>query len=293
MQDHSRRLLTLAVNSTAAYLIAYLFFYNFYSLAMASVGNALGFDAQITHIGVLVQPEDQTWYQYVRTHEGQHIIYTFASGSFACLLVGIFCKFLHFNIYKKKRGIAKLLLQWGFLHGWVFFFGGAAVGSIVKTSLGLVLYWLRVPEIGINIIAALCLFMVILIGFISTRTFLQMANSHSMVANHYMNRVWYIFAIAIVPWLIANGLMYVVRIPENHIFDLYMWLMMLILLIPTITFARAVKGITLPKDREELRYNWPVIIGALAFVVLYRVSLDTPIHFEGTKSGVIKPLEVH
>lgn len=271
MQDNREKLTIIAVNSTVIYLISFILFHFLFQFAtgFAAVGNDL--NAVVHYYGTDVLPGRAGW-------KKMPIIYTYITGPIFALFLAVVFKQLHFTRYKMRKGFMKLFMLWGFVHGMLFAIGSVIIGVIVKgpgSGIGVAFLWGRVPmglQWGMMGVSVMVL---VVLGFIVTKLFLQTSPTKDLIDLEYNSRPIYILCVAVIPWFVGSLLLFLINYPKYYGSNFLLWMLMVPVLIPIITFCKVNMRITLSKSRETLLVGWDYIIVCGIAILLFRLLLDS------------------
>ena len=169
---------------------------------------------------------------------------------------------------------------WGYLHGFNFFFGGLVIGIILGQGFGHAILWTYMPYAFMLIMAGLSLMVLIFFGFKSTVPFLQTSITKDLIERDSGERLKYIFAVALAPFIVGNAFIYLLKYPENSMLDISQWLTMIPILLPVLSFANYPKRVTLAKDHDFIPVHWRYVIVCIAILLVYRIGLSSEIRFE-------------
>jgi hypothetical protein len=189
------------LNSTMAFVIAYMFIIFLFSLATAMIGKLFGFDSNISFAGVKFDLGRHKW-------DRLNVLVIWSFGTiFTGLLGGLL--FYLFSQFKSRINLANLVFLWGS----VIAFSIVAAQSVLPclepgeqlacyTNLTVVFTWLSIP---LAILYVLSFFFVLFLAFFSiyaSKPFLAFSYSFSKVSKTDRKRKYY-FETVIIPYLLG------------------------------------------------------------------------------------------
>lgn len=255
----------IAANSTASYVLAFLFvFYlNHFAniLSSASFGYDLSFDWDI----IFYHIEPYEW-----THDSVQLIYS--AGPILILIVGLISLIGFYSLVEEPARI-KSFFMWLTLHAMNFFFGGLLIGNIFKKGIGHVFNWMYFTDTAKMIVA-----LIGFLGLLGTAYF--MAKPVAISANSYFNKLneknfpFFFTAQIIVPFIIGTLLYLLYFMPRLLFQETYSWISLGVLLI--IIFGRINYMETMYFDEDD-RYIEPskaILITAILVSIGLRLILN-------------------
>ena len=286
-----RKLLLLSINSTAIFILAYLVSYLMYQFAVMFMAAHFGINSILYYYEVLfpIGNNSPLWSQY------SIIVITF-SGPFLLLVLGI----LYYRVivpHEKVKGLLKLFFLWMALHCINYFFGGLIGGMITDQGFGYVVAWLFIPIVIKFLLSLISLFVLGLIGFTTTRYFLEASGSAYWVKKE--NKLKLLFYLCFIPWFIGSLFLFIIKIPntlpqhENiTVHDTIIYFSMIVMLSPIFFNEKAKVSITRKTGEmtRESGFNSRYLIILLVLLILFRLGLNYGLYYSLRISGTIYPL---
>jgi len=259
------------INSTVIFILAYVIVYLGYWLTEMLMASFYGLDSTLFYYDLEFNNYSPLWTRF-------NILVITGVPPFLSLGTGLL---LLRVIFKSKRfkSIQKLFILWWALHSISHFFGAFASGIVTAEGFGYVANWLYMNTAFKFMFSIIALFLLGLVGYYSKRHFLETSNSQSRITR--TNETSFIFAQALVPWIIGTAVLLVLRIPENfnYPYETLILLSMGFAVIPAF-FNKSVKPkLNLLKLREKYRISISFLLIMLVFVLFYRIMLDIGLHF--------------
>ncbi len=255
----------IATNSTACYVLAFLFvfyinhFVNIFTSGMFGYPVSFDWDIIFYHI------EPYQW-----THDSVKLIYS--AGPLLILLVGLISLIGFYSLIEETARI-KTFFLWLTLHALNFFFGGLLIGNVFKKGIGHVFNWMYFTDTSKMLVAMVGFF-----GLLATAFF--MAKPVAISANSYFKKLdeknfpFFFTAQIIVPF-IAGTLIYMAYFMPRILFqEAYSWISLGVLLV--IIFGRVNYMETLYFDEEDryIALSKIIVFTTLIIVVLMRLILS-------------------
>lgn len=189
------------INSTMAFVIAYMFIIFLFSFATGLIGKLFGFDSNISLAGVKFDLGRHKW-------EKLNVAVIWSFGTLVtALLGGLF--FYLFSQFKSRVNLANLVFLWGAVIAFSIFTAQGILPCLEPgetlacyTNLTVVHTWLGTPQ---TIIYILSFFFVLFLAFFSiyaSKPFLAFSYSFSKVSKTDRKRKYY-FETVIVPYLLG------------------------------------------------------------------------------------------
>jgi hypothetical protein len=263
-QTERAKLTFTAVNSTLAYVLAYLCAYVFYQLVTSSVAASLNIKSVVYYHKIDYRVAADFWNRF-------RVIYTFASGPVACLILGI----VGVRIYtylKKNDGYIRLFLLWLYLHAFNLFFGSYVAGVVTQSGFRYVTNYAQVPKKLEYVIAFFCVAAMFAFGYFATKQFLQMAPSQSLIQR--FSRRTFVLCVCILPWLVGSSLLTLFKRPNITPNELIVYLMIFTIVVPVLVVQRNFQEVNLVKRSKQLGISWGFLATTLIALVVFRYVFE-------------------
>ncbi len=258
----------IAVNSTAAYILAYLvIFYINHFIKIALAGN-FGYDIGFNWHNIIYYIEPHEW-----THDAVKLIYS--AGPILILVTGIISIVAFWALVEEPARI-KILAIWLALHAFNFFFGGLLIGNIFKQGVGHVFNWLYLTDTTKMIVA-----LIGFLGLLGTAYF--MSKPVALSANSYFNKLgetnfpFFITAQIIVPYIFGTMAYLAFFTPHIMFQESYSWISLGLILIFIILRISKMDTQYFDEDERQIGISAIMLIAALAIILLIRILLNTEI----------------
>ncbi|MCD4745393.1 MAG: hypothetical protein K8R58_03755 [Bacteroidales bacterium] len=259
-----------SINSFFLFIISYILVYMIYQFTVLISASFFGLDSILFYYDLAFNDFSPLWTRL-------NIIFITLSGPFISLVIGI----LFYNVFtkiKKITGLYKLFFLWISFHGFNFFLGAFVSGVSFDEGLGYVANWLYMNVFVKIFFSLIFLFILSVIGYYSTKKFLETSNSIYRIKREY--RMNFLLNVAVIPWLAGSLFMLFVKIPNNPNYETGMLFTMFFLVIPVLFNMKAKAKLNLPKGkRKKTQINWVYLIVFLILISAYRIGLNTGLHF--------------
>lgn len=260
-QTDRSKLFFMFVNSTAMYVLAYILLYVTYQLVTSRIAQSLDIRSVIYYHKIDFRVPADFW-------NPVRVIYTFAAGPVTCLLLAI----IFFRLYKmtkKKPGWARLFFFWLYLHGCNLFFGAYVAGVITGNGFRWVTNYMAVSRKIEFVIAFFCVLFLFAIGYFSTRGFIQMSPSQSLIER--FSRRTFVFAVCIAPWMVGSIILVLFKLPNITPNETIVYLMMFTVAVPVFLIQRNFLEVNLVRRTKALGFSWAFILATVGALLLFRL----------------------
>ena len=157
-------------------------------------------------------------------------------------------------------------------HSLTRFFGEILVGAILGKGFGFVILYLFLMDTGKVILTILGFVAMFATGLILTRFSLYSANIYFNDLLR-INRLKFIFSQFIIPFLIGNLVIFLIKLPQIRNFDIAMNASMVLFLIPVLVKSINIEDLYFDEDPRTIRLKMIIPITALSLLFLFRLIL--------------------
>lgn len=258
----------IVTNSTASYVLAYLFIFYINYITKIALGVSFGYDVGIDWSRIFFYIEPHEW-----THDSVRLI--FSSGPILVFVVGLISLIAFWSLVEEPARI-KTFFMWLTLHSFNFIFSGFLIGNIFKEGIGHVFNWMYLSDTSKMIIAFIGF-----LGLLGTAYF--MARAASISANSYFNKLgernypFFVTAQIIVPFVLGTIIYIAYFFPSIEFQEAYSWITLgVVLLFMTIRISNME---TQYFDEEErfISISSVILITTILFLISMRVILRNEI----------------
>lgn len=200
----------ITLNSSLLFLIAYLIIYTLNLLIT-------GFTALLFDIPVIIYYYDVDY--LIRGIDWTHdsVSGVFSSGPLAMFVLSAFLLILYKSV-EAESGILRLLVLWMLFHALTRFAGEILVGAVAGKGFGFVILYMFIMDTGKVILTILMLVAMFTAGLFMSRLSLYSANIYfNDLLRIYRNR--FIVSQFIIPFLIGNIMIMLIKLPHFNLFD--------------------------------------------------------------------------
>ncbi|OFY51534.1 MAG: hypothetical protein A2W85_01200 [Bacteroidetes bacterium GWF2_41_31] len=255
----------IAINSTASYVLAFLFVFYVNHFANILTSGSFGYEVSFDWNIIYYHVEPYEW-----THDAVKLI--FSAGPMLILLVGLISLIAFYSLVEEPARI-KTFFMWLTLHALNYFFGGLLIGNIFKKGVGHVFNWMYFTDTTKMLVALVGFF-----GLLATAYF--MSKPVAISANSYYNKLseknfpFFFTAQIIVPFVAGTLLYTLYFLPDLRFQERYSWMSLGVLLI--IIFGRVNYMETLYFDEEDryISLSKAIVITTLFVVIGLRLILS-------------------
>ncbi|PIQ33013.1 MAG: hypothetical protein COW63_06320 [Bacteroidetes bacterium CG18_big_fil_WC_8_21_14_2_50_41_14] len=255
----------IATNSTASYVLAFLFVFYVNHFANILTSGSFGYEVSFDWNTIYYHIEPYEW-----THDAVKLI--FSAGPMLILLIGLISLIAFYSLVEEPARI-KTFFMWLTLHALNYFFGGLLIGNIFKKGVGHVFNWMYFTDTTKMLVALVGFF-----GLLATAYF--MSKPVAISANSYYNKLseknfpFFFTAQIIVPFVVGTLLYTLYFLPDLRFQERYSWMSLGVLLI--IIFGRVNYMETLYFDEEDryISLSKVIVLTTLIMVIGLRLILS-------------------
>ncbi len=267
-----RKFLVIALNSTALFLASYLFLYLVSQAVTVMTAGFFDYPTTVYYYEIYFNISPEAWY-----HDSVKTI--FSSGPLVNLVIGISFLIIYHNI-RELPGMFKLFFLWGFLHAVNMLFGAMLVGTLFETGVGHVISWMYVMDTGKLMYSMVSIFVLVMAGLMTTRSFLISANSYFNEINEN-NRSFFMVPQVFIPYLIGNLILIAIRQPKFIYYDTFVALAMILPVLPVLISYRSYHEMYFEEEEKTLRISWVSLLILGGLTLIFRGLLSFGLRFPG------------
>ena len=263
-EDNRKGFIYNMITSSLMFILAYFFTYFLYQLATAFMAKAYHIPSVIYFFKTdfLIRSYSNLWTR-------NNVILVSLVGPMVSLVIG-FILFRIFHYFRKRPGLAKLFFLWCSLHAFNMFFGAYIAGVVTNKGFGLVMLWLFF-QLLLNIsFTFICVIMLIVIGSVASKHFLQTAYHTSMIAES--NRTYFLIGQALLPYIIGNIFIFCISLPDVKPYQAFILAVMGFMIITTVVKPNYEK-FKIVKEDSPLKLNKKLIFAFIILVAIFRFGL--------------------
>jgi len=257
------------INSLASLLVAYLFIYLSYQMAVLITASFYDIDAILYYYELQFNNHSELW-------DSLNIIVITLSGPIFSLFLGfLFYNYLFFKAKSYPR--LQLFYLWTGLLAFAHFFAAFIAGVITTKGFGYVPLWLFWSDFAKLFFVFIALISLVLLGYYSASRFL--ATSNNIYRVQRSNRAMFYLHQVFIPFLLGFAAITILKMPNNISYET------LILTFSTFLFGAVffhINAERLPFSRPHNKaasFNWQLIIMAGLFMYAFRHYLEEGLHF--------------
>ncbi len=255
----------IATNSTASYVLAFLFVFYINHFANIFSSGMFGYDLSFDWDIIFYHIEPYEW-----THDSVQLIYS--AGPLLIFLVGLISLIAFYSLIEEPARI-KTFFMWLTLHAFNFFFGGLLIGNVFKNGIGHVFNWMYFTDTAKMLVAMIGFF-----GLLATAYF--MAKPVAISANSYFNKLgeknfpYFFTAQIIVPFVFGTLLYMAYFMPRIMFQEKYSWISLGVLLIIIFGRVNYMETLYFDEDDRYISLSKAIVITAAVIFILLRLVLN-------------------
>lgn len=262
--------LTISVNSTVLFLIAYILIFGLTSLVTAISASAFGYTTEVQYNQILYFVRSYDW-----TSDSVKAI--FSTGPIVSLIIGILLWILYSKV-SEETGILKLLVVWMIIQCIIFFFGDMMMGALFSKGFGYVIMYLYFMDTGKLIITLFALATMFTLGLLMARQLLFTANTYVDMLPGDQARKFSLFQF-LIPFVAGNLVIILVKLPGISMYEIFLNGSALFFLIPVYIRTGMMQDLFFEEEKKEVRLYTKSVIIALTMLALFRVIFGIGIRF--------------
>ena len=268
-QDRRRRVLVATINSVIMYTLAMLCMHLMYLYIKVIAGQIMGTPMEVFHNRINYMLDRDEWTR-------QHVLTFYGFPPLMCIAIaGI--SLLLFSYFKKSQGGMRIFLLWFTLQALVYGIGMTLANIITAEGFHYAMQWLYLNNVVRVIVALLCFAGLIIVGFFSSKSFLRISVSQSLVAGG--RRRNFLTKVAFWPWVVGVIVFLALNFPTTLEGQativpsmIYVQFTMLLIIIPAIVLNGIHNSVRLIKHKNKRQIQFVALAFALfliGFVKLY------------------------
>jgi hypothetical protein len=265
-----KRFAMICFNSTALYLLSYLAFFLLSQVITVIAASFFKYPVIVHYYEIYFNISPDAWY-----HDSVKTI--FASGPLVNFAVGITFLIIYTNL-REKTGVFKLFFLWGFLHAVTMLFGAMLVGTLFEAGLGYVISWMYIMDTGKVLYSIISIFLLFLAGLLATKQFLISGNTYYNEMNK-SNRTSFIFSQVILPYIIGNIILILLRQPRFIFYDSFIGFTMLICILPVLFTYRSFNELYFEEEEKKPQISWLTLLILSGVMLFFRGVLGFGLRF--------------
>lgn len=265
-----RRFAIISFNSTALYLLAYLGLFLLSQVITVIAASFFHYPTIVHYYEIYFNISSDAWY-----HDSVKTI--FSSGPLVNFVAGITFLIIYTNI-RERTGPFKLFFLWGFLHAVNMLFGAMLVGALFETGVGYVISWMYIMDTGKVLYSIISIFLLVLAGLFATKQFLISGNTYYNELNN-TNRTPFIISQVLMPYLLGNTFLIILRQPRFIFYDTFIGLTLIISILPILFTYRSYNELYFEEEEKKPRIAWLTVIILTLVVLFFRGVLGIGLRF--------------
>ena len=267
-----RRFVLISFNSTVLFLLSYLSLFLVSQAITVVAASFFDYPTHVYYYEIYFNISPESWY-----HDSVKTI--FSAGPLVNFVIGITFLIIYSNI-REWTGPFKLFFLWGFLHAVNMLFGAMLVGTLFETGVGHVISWMYIMDTGRVLYSIISIFLLVIAGLLATRYFLISGNTYYNEINRY-NRTSFIISQVLMPYLLGNAFLVILRQPRFIFYDTFIALTMVICILPVLITYRSYNELYFEEEEKKPRIAWIAIVILAGVLLIFRGILEIGLHFGG------------
>jgi hypothetical protein len=259
-----RNFWSIVVNSTATFVLAYLFVFYINHLLKVVLAAVFNYPTTFTYNKINYFIENYRW-----THDS--VILIFGAGPLLLFVLGILSLVI-FASMADEEGRVKIIFIWFTLHAFNFVFSGLMIGNIFTHGVGHVFNWMRLHDTLKMIVALIGFFGLLLSAILVTKPIASSAVSYFNNLDE-KNTPFFITSQVIVPYVIGSVIVLLYFMPLVSFQEEYSWIVLGILLLIVSGRINSMEPVHFDMEEKRVGVSWPVLIFTIIIVLGLRYLL--------------------
>jgi len=255
----------IAANSTAAFVLAYLFIFYINQLSIILSAGTFDYDLSFDINQIYFHIEPYEW-----THDAVKLMYS--AGPVLIFILGLISIIGYYSLYEEEARI-KIFLLWFAIIALNYTFGGLLIGNLFKKGVGHVFNWMYFNDTQKMLVALLGFFGLLSTGFLMAKPIAHTANSYFMQLSPN-NFPFFFTAQILVPFILGAGIIVGYFIPLVLFQERYGWISMAVILILAFGRMNQYETIFFEKEDRHIGLSFFMVILAVVLVIGLRILLS-------------------
>jgi len=262
----------IALNSTAAYILSYLFLFYLNQFSYLLTAGMYDYAIHIDYASYFFHIEPYEW-----THDSVMLI--FSSGYILTFIMGLLSLLAFYQLVADAIPV-KVFFFWTIFHAMTYVFGGLMLGNLLTEGVGHVFNWLYLDSTTKMVISLVGFFGLMVMSIFSARLVSLSANVYFEKYNERM-APFFITAQVIVPYLIGATLVFVYFLPKSQFHERYSWVIVGVMILLFYLRVRFNDDLMFEEDdKRTFRLMKGFIIFTALFYVLSRIFMAKGIYID-------------
>ncbi len=248
----------ITANSTAAFVLAYLFIFYLNQITYVLTGGMYDYPVTIDFATYFFHVEPWEW-----THDSVMLI--FSAGPLFTFLFGFLSLLAFFYLLADAMPI-KIFFFWVTIHAFTYVFVGLMLGNLLTEGVGHVFNWMYLADTVKMIISLIGFFGLLITALYAPRLIAYSSNAYFEKLNE-RNLPFILTAQALLPFLLGSALVYVYFIPKSLFHEKYGWMVLTAMMLLFFLRARHLDSLLFEEDdnRRIRPMTFFIIITLLAY----------------------------
>ncbi len=252
----------ISVNSLLLFLLAYLAIYILHLTLTGIAAYASGIPNILYFDGVDFIIRGKDW-----TSDAINIV--FSSGPLFMIFLSAIFIIIYISV-ETETGILRLFLLWLLFHALTRSMGEILVGTIMNKGFGFVILYLFIMDTGKLILTISSFVLMSTIGIFLARPALFSANIYfNDLLKSY--RMRFILNQFILPYLIGNILIFLVKLPSINIFDIAVNASMILFLFPIMVRSASIEDLYFDEESRKIPFSILLPVITVLLIAVFRV----------------------
>ncbi len=260
-----RNFWVIATNSTAAFVLAFLFIFYVNHFTTLLTAGMFNYDVSFNYYVIFYHIEPYQW-----THDSVKLMYS--AGPILILLVGIISLIAFYSMVEEVAR-AKIFFVWLTFLSFNYFFGGLLLGNLFTKGVGHVFNWMYLNSTEKMIVALVGFFGLIGTAFLMAKPIAISANSYYKEFNPRLFPFFFTSQI-IVPFLIGTVLVELYFLPNPNFQVMWFWAPMIVLLLLIYKVLDSADNLYFDEEDRYVLISKGMTIAAAAVYIGLRVILS-------------------
>ena len=248
----------ITLNSTAAFVLAYLFIFYINHFTTLLTAGMFDFDVSFNYYIIYFHIEPYQW-----THDAVKLMYS--AGPIIVLLFGLIALIGFYSMIEEVAR-AKILFIWIAFLSFTYFFGGMLIGNLFTKGIGHVFNWMYFNSTEKLVVAMIGFFGLIGTAFLIAKPFAISANSYFQEFNDKLFPFFFM-AQAVLPFIFGTILIELYFLPKPNFQVLWFWAPIIVLMFIIFKVLDSSDKLFFDEEDRTVEISKGLVITAIAVYV--------------------------
>lgn len=260
-----RNFWVITLNSTAAFVLAYLFIFYINHFTTILTAGMFDYDVSFNYYIIYYHIEPYQW-----THDAVKLMYS--AGSILVLIFGLISLVAFYSLVEEVARV-KIFFIWLTFLSFTYFFGGLLLGNLFTKGIGHVFNWMYLNSTEKLVVAMIGFFGLIGTAFLVSKPIAISANSYYQEFNDKMFPFFFT-AQTILPFIFGTILIELFFLPKPNFQVMWFWAPIIVLLFIIYKILDTSDNLYFDEEDRTVQVSKGLVITAIAVYFGLRIILS-------------------